>query len=268
MPVIIHQGKRIHYEASGAGPALLLLHAFPLSARTFDAQRKALADICQVITPNLRGMGQSDAVPGPALLHDLAQDNFALLDALGIERAVVGGVSWGGYVAMAMLREDPTRVAGLILMNTHARADDAEGRAGRERTAHQVFEKGMEVLVESLLPRLLAPTAAPELRERVAAEIRRNNPAGAASALLGMAERPDARELLSRYAGSALVVAGETDAIVPLERSEELASLLRCELATFPSGHLTHLECSEALNTRLREFLSGLAASFHAEASG
>jgi pimeloyl-ACP methyl ester carboxylesterase len=257
MGFLATHGVRIHYRDAGSGVPVLLLHAFPLSGKMFDAQVAALADRARFIVPDHRGFGRSSTGEGPATMERLAEDGLALLDHLAIGSAVVGGVSMGGYAAMALLRQDPGRVRGLVLADTQASADDAAARTARAQLAQAVLARGMEVLVEGQLPRLLAPSAPDAVRARVASLIRENTPAGAAAALAGMAERVDSRDILARFGGPALVVVGAEDGITPLPRARAMADLIPgAELAEIPgAGHLASLEAPDAFNALLEAFL-------------
>src|SRR5450432_1921648 len=161
------QGVRLHYRDTGTGAPLLLLHAFPLSGEMFDAQVTALAGQARLIVPDLRGFGQSGVGEGPATMERLAEDVLRLLDHLSIGAAVVGGVSMGGYVSLALLRRDPGRVRGLLLADSQVGADDEAARVGREKLAQEVLQKGIEVLLERQLPRLLDASASEDTRAHV-----------------------------------------------------------------------------------------------------
>jgi len=188
----------------------------------------------------------------------IARDALALLDHLGIREAVVGGVSMGGYAAMALLREDAGRVKGLVLIDTHPAADDEDGKARREESARAVLERGPEVLIDAMLPKLLAPSASDALRNEVQEIIFANSAAGCAAAQRGMARRPDSREVLSRYAGPALVVVGEQDALVPPAKAKAMAELMSgAALVELPgAGHLSNLETPSEFNRALESFLA------------
>lgn len=164
----------------------------------------------------------------------------------------------GGYAAMALLRLDPARVNRLVLIDTQCGADDQAGKARREATAVELESKGMGPLVEAMLPKVLAPKAPDEVRRRVEAMMRSVNPESAAAASRAMGARSDSREILSRFAGPALVVVGGEDVITPPAKARELAELMagsrRVELEG--AGHLSNLEKPEAFNAALSEFLA------------
>ena len=258
MPILTTPEVRIHFRDEGTGVPLLLLHAFPLSGDMFDAQVSALHEQARFLVPDQRGLGKSSLGAGPATMEALARDALALLDHLGIASAVVGGVSMGGYAALALLRADPGRVRGLVLADTQVSVDDEAGRAAREELAQAVLARGMEVLVERQLPRLLAPGAPAALRARVEAMIRANVPAGAAAALRGMALRSDGRDILARFGGPLLVLVGAEDAVTPRDRARTMADLVPAsELVEIPgAGHLANLEAPGSFNVALGRYLA------------
>ncbi len=263
MGFLTTRGIRLHYRDSGRGVPVLLLHAFPLTGAMFDCQVEALSGLARFIIPDHRGFGESTLGEGPATMDQLAQDALLLLDSLGIEAAVVGGVSMGGYVSLALLRRDPGRVLGLLLADSQVGADDEAGRAARETLAQEVLVAGTEVLIERQLPRLLAASAPEEVRARVAEMLRASSPAGVAAALRGMALRADSRDILSRFGGPTLVVVGALDTLTPPERARAMASLVpQATLVEIPrAGHLCNLEAPELFNDALTRFLRQWAAA-------
>ncbi len=255
------RGLRLHFEDSGTGVPVLLLHSFPLSGALFHPQVSALSSQARFVIPDLRGFGQSAAGEGPATMEELAEDALLLLDHLRIPAAVVGGSSMGGYVALALLQQDPGRVRGLVLADTQVGADNEATRAAREALAQEVLAGGMGVLVRRQLAPLLSPSASEEIRTLVADLIRANPPAGAAAALRGMALRPDRRDILARFAGPVLVAVGADDVLTPPAKAREMASLTsQATLAVFPgAGHLPSLEVAASFNQVLARFLEGFS---------
>lgn len=238
---------------------MVLLHAFPLEGEMFEPQWTALAGRARFVVPDLRGFGGSTASPGPSEMGAMADDVLALLDHLGIESAVVGGVSMGGYAALALLRNDPGRVRALVLADTQTSADDLTGREVRERTAQEVLARGSTALLP-LMDRLLRPGAPEALRDRVSAWITSGDPEGQAAALRGMALRPDARDILARFGGPVLVVVGTEDVLTPPPKARSMADLVPgAELVEIPgAGHLANLEQPAAFNAALGGFLDRL----------
>ena len=256
-------GGAIEYDARGEGRALLLLHAFPLDMSMWEPQCEALSVHSRVVRFCARGFGGSDPLPGPLTMERIAEDAIALLDLLGVERAVVGGCSMGGYAALALARRHPQRLAGLVLQDTRAGADSEEAKAGRRELASRVLQAGPQAAADALLPRLLGETTKRE-RPGLVGEVREKilaAPAAAiASGLHGLAERDDSRPTLGSLRVPTLVLVGEEDAITPPSEAEAMArAVRRARLVRVPrAGHLSNLECPEAVNAALAAFLGGL----------
>jgi pimeloyl-ACP methyl ester carboxylesterase len=257
-------GVRLAYRDHGQGEAILFLHGFPVSGAMWDPQVQACGGEFRTVVPDLRGHGGSDAPALDSYPMDLfAGDALALLDALGIERAVVVALSLGGYVAFALFRLAPERVRALVLADTRAAADTPESARGRKQLAARVRREGTAPAIDSMLPKLLAPGSAardPGLLGRIEAMMRQARPAGVAASLTGLAERPDCFDLLPRISVPALIVVGGEDAITPPEESERMASRLPdASLMVIPgAGHVSNLEAPEAFNRALLGFLGRL----------
>ena len=136
---------------------LVLLHALPFDSGMFAGQTNALEGVANLLTPDLPGFGVESAIPG--ITVDAVADMIAtMLDRSDIDRAVVGGVSMGGYVAMAIARRHPERVSGLILADTRAEPDDDASKANRLKAMETVQTGGVSALVEAQLPKILSPS--------------------------------------------------------------------------------------------------------------
>jgi pimeloyl-ACP methyl ester carboxylesterase len=247
---------RLHFRDVGRGPPVVLLHAFPLVGEMFEPQWTALAGRARFIVPDLRGFGQSDTGSSPSEMGAMADDVLGLLDHLGIDAAVVGGVSMGGYVSLALLRNDPSRVRALVLADTQTSADDAPARERRETAARELLSKGPTALLPTV-EKLLGPDASVDLRARVSAWITAGSAEGLAAAQRGMALRPDARDILARFGGPVLVMVGTEDVLTPPPKARAMAELVPgSELVEIPAaGHLASLEQPEAFNAALARLL-------------
>ena len=147
--------RQLAYESVGSGPVLVLVHAFPFDGRMWRQTAAALAGQRQVITPDMRGFGLSDLGSGGFSIADLAHDVAVLLDALKVPTATVGGMSMGGYVALAFARRHRDRLKSLVLADTKAAADTPEARQGRAAAIALVQTQGVAALLERQIPRLL-----------------------------------------------------------------------------------------------------------------
>ena len=255
-------GTEIAYDVAGSGPAVLLLHAFPLAAFMWDAQAEALAANHRVVRFDARGFGGSGVGPGPLTMERIADDGAALLDLLGIERAVVGGCSMGGYAALAFVRRHPHRLRGLVLLDSRASADTEEAKAGRVALAEKVLAEGAPAAAEAFLPKLVGETTRRERPELVAflrERILGASPQGIANALHGLAARADSRETLAAIRVPALVLVGAEDVITPPAGSTAMAAAIpkaRLEVVA-AAGHLANLESPAAVSAALLSFLAG-----------
>jgi pimeloyl-ACP methyl ester carboxylesterase len=251
----------------GEGVPLVLLHAFPLSSAMWLAQREGLAGHLRVITPDLRGFGGSILGSDEPSIDAMADDVAELLDAKGIERAVIGGLSMGGYVAMGLCRRHPERVLGLVLAGTKAGADSETVRGDRLRQADRIAaDDGVAVLVDELLPRLVGPTTFRQralVYGRVRGLVRATPPRAAAWAQRAMAERPESFEVLRAMRVPALVVTGAEDGLATEEDARAMTEALpSAELRVIPqAGHLSAVEQPELFNQAVGEFVSTQACA-------
>jgi 3-oxoadipate enol-lactonase len=251
------------YEEAGRGEPVVLLHGFPFNRSLWREQAEALRERFRVITPDLRGHGESPAEGETATMEEMAGDVAALLDALGVGRAVVGGLSMGGYVTLAFCRLFPERVRALVLADTRPQGDAEEGKRGREQTARRALGEGMGPVAESMLPKMFAAATfdgRPDVVARVREMILATKPEGAAAALRGMALRRDHTEWLSEISVPTLVVVGSEDAITPPADSETMRAKIpgaRLEVIG-GAGHVSNVERPEEFNRALLNFLDGL----------
>lgn len=265
MSVARVRGIELAYEVSGAGLPVVLLHGFPFNRTLWREQVEALSARCRVITLDLRGHGETTVTPGPATMEEMAEDVAALLDELRIARIVVGGLSMGGYVALAFYRLFPERVRALILADTRPEADTDEARLTREETATRALSEGMHAIADRMLPKLLAPSTQaerPEVVARVREMISNTDARGAAAALRGMAVRMDQTELLREINCPALIVVGSLDLITPPADAELMNREIRgSRLEVIAgAGHVSNVERPAEFNHALENFLRELEA--------
>jgi 3-oxoadipate enol-lactonase len=256
-------GGMVSYRELGDGPRdpLVLLHAFPLNGRMFEAQMEAFSEGRRVVAPDYPGFGRSTRTPAQPDIRYYAQGIRGLLDRLGLERVVLGGVSMGGYVAFGCMRLFPERVSGLILTDTRPDSDSEETRENRKNMARRVANEGVEVLIELQMRRLLARDTL-EKNEEVVEEVRNmileSSPGGVVAALGAMRERPDSTPLLEEIEVPTLVIGGEEDGISSPEVMGAMAEKIPdSRHVTLPrAGHLSNLDAPEGFNAALKEFLA------------
>jgi pimeloyl-ACP methyl ester carboxylesterase len=255
-------------DSGGTGAPLVLLHGFPLDRRIWAAQVRGLADVARVIAPDLRGFGESAMPrgPGPAVATTMdayAADVAGLLDALGIDTAVIGGVSMGGYVAMAFHRKFADRLRGIVLVDTRGGPDSAEARKARDAAAATARARGAAAVAAPMLEKMLTPAgaAADGPLRRALLDLMGSQPVeGIVGALGAIRDRPDSGPSVARIAVPALVVCGAEDTLIPPRESEALRDAIPgARLSLIPgAAHLPNYEQPEAFNRVLREFLGTL----------
>ena len=254
----------LDHDEAGAGRPVVLLHAFPLSNAIWSRQLSAPPPGARLIAPDLRGFGASPGGGEPSL-DAMADDVAALLDRLGLDSVVLGGLSMGGYVAMAFLRRHPGRVGALVLADTKAGADAEAGVAKRLAMAARLEEEDSpRALLDDVVPGLLGATTKrrfPEVATRVAGLARACDPRSAAWAQRAMAARPDSFATLRAADVPAVVIVGEEDAISPVADAEAMAEALpqAGKAVVIPaSGHLTSVERPGPFSAALAGFLGSL----------
>lgn len=252
----------IGYEDVGKGLPVVFLHGFPHDRSLWAPQLGALVDRCRCIAPDLRGFGES-GVHGPYTMNRYADDVVALLDSLRIERAVIAGLSMGGYVAFAIWRRHRARVRALVLADTRAGADNTEGRARRRTMIEAVRTGGIEPLIEVQVTGMLGKTTRekhPELAEYVTRMIARAPTEGVIGALEAMIARPDSTETLVTIDVPTLIVVGDEDVLTPPKEARAMHEAIRGSRLEVlgGAGHLSNLERPAAFNHVVSEFVGVL----------
>jgi 3-oxoadipate enol-lactonase len=248
----------------GSGTPMLLIHGFPLNRQMWQPQLQPLADAgYRVIAPDLRGFGASEATDTGYSMDGFADDMVALMDALDIERAVVCGMSMGGYVLMNMLERYPQRVTAACFIATRSTTDDETGRARRTAMAADAERLGANPIIKMFAELLFAPETSqhsPELIARATVWMRETNPRALAGALIGMRDRKDYTPLLPNFKLPSLVIAGAEDRAAPLEAAQLIAEgLPDAELKVIEhAGHMLNMEQPEQFNALLIQFLDKL----------
>ncbi len=259
----ISDGVKLFYTARGEGPAVVLLHPMPCDHRFWLGAAEALAAKYRVILPDLRGHGRSESGEGPITMKKLGADVIRLLDELQIERALFAGCSIGGYTLYELWREAPARVQALAFCCARPQADSEAARVAREDSIARVREHGMDEWIESLLERLIGPTARIRHPERVAevrAMMQTVTPTAAIALMQGLAMRPDSVETARTIRVPAFVLAGGEDPVSTPADMKLLAETIRnsgygaeyTELRD--AGHFAPWEQPQMMGRLLRKF--------------
>lgn len=257
----------ISYDDQGdrGGTPVVLVHGHPFNRSMWGPQ---VADLTaagyRVVTSDLRGYGATTVVPGVTTLDVFASDIAGLMDHLGLEQVVLGGLSMGGQIVMEFYRQFPGRVAALVLADTFAAADTPEGQAARNAMADRLLTEGMDGYAAEVIGKMIAPanvTALPGVAAHVRNMMRGTAPEGAAAALRGRAQRPDYRDLLARVSVPALVVVGTDDEYTPVSDAEYMHGRIPDSTLAVIDGaaHMPNLERPAEFNAALRAFLAATA---------
>lgn len=255
-------GISLHYYDEGQGEPMLLIHGFPLSSELFQPQRAALLGRYRVITPDLRGMGQSDSTPAQTdySIDAYADDLAALLDHLGIGQAIVAGMSMGGYVLFSLLRRHPNRVRGIILIDTKAGADTEEGKAGRFNMIEQARNEGTGAIANAMLPKMLTEQTRneqPELVQFMRDMMAATPVDGIVGALYALANRIDSTPMLPTINVPALVLVGSDDPLTPPAVAQEMHSQIpKSQLVVIEgAAHAASIERPVEVNAAIERWL-------------
>jgi len=264
MPDIETNGVRIHFEDVGAGPPIVLGHSFLCSGEMWAPQVGPLGESHRVVNIDARGHGRSSRLAEPFDLYDMVGDVTAVLDALGIERAVWAGLSIGGMVAMRAAVTVPDRVSGLILVDTHAGAETAYKKMKYRAMGLGVRTFGIRPFLPAISKLMFGATTRRTNPELVKAWEGRFASADVPSMLLGiraLVGRDSVVERLPEVAVPSLIIVGDEDTSLPVSCSQEIASALPSStLVVVPeSGHLSSLEQPEAVTDAMMSFLASLS---------
>jgi 3-oxoadipate enol-lactonase len=250
----------IFYETVGSGPAVVLLHPFPVNRDFWTPVAAQVSAHYRLILPDLRGHGQSGVGDGSATMQKHAADLVKVLDAADVGRAIFVGVSIGGYMLFEFWRRNRERVAGLALCNTKAPADTPDARVGRLQVAAEILETGVEPFAEGMLGKVLGQTtrsARPDLVEGARKMMLKMSAEDVSLVQKGMAERPDSVATLKTINVPALLVTGDEDMMTGVPEAELMRqNIVNSEMKVIAkAGHYSPWEQPAEAGRVLRQFL-------------
>lgn len=252
----------LKYEEAGRGFPLILLHGFPHNRSLWADELFGLSDRCRVIAPDLRGFGESPSGP-PWSMESFADDVAELMERLDIEKAVIGGLSMGGYVAFDFLRRYGDRVHSLVLADTRSGADSEETRTKRRDLQTIASTAGPVAVADAQMTGMIGATTRetrPDIVQRVHAMLSAAPVEGIVGALEAMISRRDSTPLLPQIEVPVLIIVGEEDALTPVKESRAMhAAIPGSTLAVIPkAGHVSNIENPPAFNSAMRNFLASV----------
>ncbi|MGA6165324.1 alpha/beta fold hydrolase [Amycolatopsis magusensis] len=265
MPRIDLDAISVEYTDQGTGEPLVLVHGHPFDRSMWQPQIERFAGAqWRVIAPDLRGYGETTVVPGKTHLETFARDLGELLDRLGVDRIVLGGLSMGGQIVMEFHRLFPERVRGLLLADTSPVGETEAGKRVRNETADRLLREGLGAYAGEVLPKMVAPhnlVALPAVGEHVLGMMRGAPAEGAAAALRGRAERLDYVESLGTVAVPTLIVVGSDDEYTPVAEAELMHRRIDGSKLVVIEGaaHMPNLERRDEFDAALEAFLSSVA---------
>jgi 3-oxoadipate enol-lactonase len=245
------------FSEQGHGPALVLIHAYPLDHCMWLPQIDAFSRHYRVVTPDVFGFGGSQP-PRPWTMADMSEALLALLNQLKIDKCILAGLSMGGYIAIPFTLSHMDRVERLILAHTRGRADLEAETTARNAMIASLKKDGTATLPDKMAPRLLASTATEDVKKLVRDSIQRATQEACVHAVTAMRDRADQTAHLKLIARPTLVITGAADAIIKVEDSERMAAALPAgQLSVIEgTGHLSNLENPPAFNQAVEEFLA------------
>ncbi|MEA3502439.1 MAG: alpha/beta hydrolase [Actinomycetota bacterium] len=258
MPEITVGDYGAFYRERGSGSVALFVHGFPLDSSMWLEQLDSLSDVRRCVAPDLRGFGRS--VPSVCPVHsmdDHASDLAKLLDALGVEKVDLIGLSMGGYISLAFAERYPERLRTLALVDTKSTADSEDARAGRGAAAERVAAEGRSGLATDMIGVLVAESASIWTRARLRTMIESTPNESIVAALQAMARRPDRTSVLSDLSVPVAVIVGEHDVLSPPAEADRMAVAAGATLTVVPdAGHMTPIEEPVMVAAALRSFWS------------
>jgi 3-oxoadipate enol-lactonase len=263
MEKIVSDDAEIFYDVAGSGPTIVLLHPFPANHEFWLPVSRFLSSQYRLLMPDLRGHGESSLGNGPATMQKHASDVALVMDAAGVDRAPLIGVSIGGYTIFEFWRRFRNRVAALVLCNTKAPADTSEARSARLQAADEVLQRGTEPFFESMLPKLLGETTRHSRPDRVEGALRmmrKMSSDDVAGVQRGMAERPDSVSTLKTINVPTLIVTGDEDILTGVPEAELMKqNVAGSEMKVIVrAGHYSPWEQPEDVGRVLRQFLDSV----------
>ncbi len=263
---VMSDGVDIHYEVSGKGPDVVLLHPFPSNHDFWRPVIERLESKYRVITPDLRGLGESESGDGPVTMAQHAIDLERICVDAGVAKAIFVGCSIGGYLLFEYWRRFRARFRALVLCDTKAEADDDAAKQTRERAAEEVMLRGPELFLQLTLPKLVGSTTQrnrPDVFAAARATCLRATAKGIAAVQRGMAVRPDSTKTLATIDVPTLVICGDEDVPTPPAVMQAMSkNIAGSRFEVIPAaGHFAALERPEEFVRILRQFLESLPSS-------
>jgi pimeloyl-ACP methyl ester carboxylesterase len=255
----------LHYEQTGTGTPVLLIHGHPFDCTMWRSQLAAGFD-AHLIAPDLRNFGRTTSPNGPASWSTYAEDLLKLADTLGIQSFAAVGLSMGGQIALEIFALATDRILGLALCDTSAQLDTPEKRANRLALADRLEREGMEPYAIEVLPKMVCDhtiDTKPEVARELVEMMKSCPVRGAADAARARTRRRDYVPLLPTIKVPSVIIVGEFDAFTPILDAELMHNAIPSSQVVIikEAGHLTNLEQPEAFDQALGTLVRTLVPS-------
>jgi 3-oxoadipate enol-lactonase len=259
---VLVSGVNLFYTDNGKtnAPVLIFIHGFPFDHTMWQEQVRLTEPSFRVITYDHRGHGKSGVGSGQYIFETFVDDLLGLMDALMIPKAILCGLSMGGYVALRTAEKAPGRVSGLVLCDTRSEADTNEGKLKRAAAVRTVEEKGVSVFAEGFLKAIFAPssfTDKPEVVDQIRRIMDGNSALGICGTLIALATRTDTTAYLPQIKVPTLILVGESDAVTPPSAAQAMHDHIAGSRISMlaKAGHMSNLDNSADFNRHLQDFL-------------
>lgn len=251
-------------EGKPDSPTVIFIHGFPFNKSMWRNQVEVLKEQFRVIAYDVRGHGNSESGAQPFSIHQFAEDLFLFMDALYIKCAVICGLSMGGYIALNALKQNPDRIAALILADTQCAADSHEGRKKRMETIDSIRKNGLSEYASNSVKKLFSVTSLATKKEEVdfiEQTILTTDAESICNTLKALADRIETCLALPQVTIPTLILVGQDDQVTPPEAAQKMHALLPgSELVIIEqAGHLTNLENPERFNHHIKTFLRSIS---------
>lgn len=262
---IVIGGNRVSYIDEGlrTGVPIIFVHGFPFSKEMWQPQLVAFAGTHRVIAYDVRGHGHSQPGSMKFSIDQFSDDLVLLMDALALDKAIICGLSMGGYIALSTLESNPQRIAALVLCDTQCGADSPEVRDKRARTIGSIRLNGMTAYADEMTARLFAGasyTAKPGMVAFIKDTILRTNSDTVCKTLQALGIRRDTCSLLPKAPMPTLILVGIEDRITPVEEGQKMQELMPGSTLVVidGAGHLSSMENPGIFNSEMKSFLGDL----------
>lgn len=255
----------INYYDEGPvnAPAVIFIHGFPFNKSMWSKQTEALKENVRVIAYDVRGHGDSHSGTEDFSIELFVQDLISLLDELEIDKAILCGLSMGGYIALNAVENYPDRFRALVLCDSNCVADSPEAREKRMKAIESIKENGVKKYVDDSIEHFLAAenyTAKPRLVSEIRSMMVNTEQQTLEKTLQALSNRKETCSKLSEIRIPVLIIVGKEDAITPPEAAKFIhEKIVGSVLSILPhAGHLSNLEKPEQFNDILKKFIASV----------